>query len=101
VNELQETDRARIRATVVAALLSARPLGDIALDGTTPDQVDDTVHVGETGLGLTSLNVLHALVTIEDALGVVLDDRAVADARLSSVGTVVDLVERQFAEAGD
>ena len=81
----QQLSRARIRETVAAALVSAART-------TEPDRIDDDTSIGDGGLGLSSLNVLQALVKIEDALGVLFDDRTVAQARLYSVGTVVDLV---------
>lgn len=87
----QQLSRERIRETVATALVSA------AARTTEPDRVGDDTSIGDTGLGLSSLNVLQALVKIEDALGVLFDDRTVAQARLYSVGTVVDLVEHLLA----
>jgi acyl carrier protein len=84
--------REEIRATVVSALLSGR-----AGQPQAPALIDDQTAIGGTGLGISSLNILQALVRIEDELGIVFDDRAVAEAPLNSVGTVVDLVERVLA----
>lgn len=85
--------RADLRATVVSALLSAKagPPGTAAT-------VDDETPIGGAGLGISSLNMLQALVRIEDELGVAFGDRAVAEADLRSVGAVVDLVEQMLAE---
>jgi acyl carrier protein len=82
----EQLSRERIRETVAAALASA------AARPTEPGQVGDDTSIGDAGLGLSSLNVLQALVKIEDSFGVLFDDRTVAQARLFSVGTVVDLV---------
>lgn len=90
---MNDTTTERIRATVVTALVAA------AVDHAQPDEVQDTTHIGAGGLGLSSLNVLHALVRIEDELGVQFDDRTVAQTQLSSVGVMVDLVRRAVAEA--
>jgi acyl carrier protein len=85
--------REAIRSTVVSALLSTK-----AGQRDAPALVDDATAVGGAGLGITSLNLLQALVRIEDELGIVFDDRAVADGELHSVGAVVDLVERMLVE---
>jgi acyl carrier protein len=86
-----EPSRAEIRAAVVSALLSTK--GERQGEAT----VDDDTPIGGAGLGISSLNILQAMVRIEDALDIVFDDRAVAETPLSSVGTVVDLVERALA----
>jgi len=88
--------REQIRAAVVSALLSTR-----AGQSDAPALIDDETATGGTGLGISSLNMLQALVRIEDSLGVVFDDRAVAEAPLDSVGDVVDLVERALAGKGN
>lgn len=89
----QRPGREEIRSTVVSALLSAR-----AGQRADPALVDDETAIGGDGLGISSLNILQAFVRIEDALGIVFDDRAVAEAPLQSVGDMVDLVERVLAE---
>ena len=83
--------REDIRSTVVAALLATRA------DQRDPALVDERTPIGDVGLGISSLNILQALVRVEDALGIVFDDRAVAEAPLHSVGALVDLVERALA----
>jgi acyl carrier protein len=72
---------------VVSALLSTRA------DRRDPAPVGEDTPIGEAGLAISSLHLLQALVRIEDALDLVLDDRAVAEASLHSVGALVDLVE--------
>lgn len=93
----QDLSRAQIRSTVVAALLSSQAGRGV------PAEVDDETSIGPGGLGISSLNLLQALVKIEDTLDVVFDDRTVAEASLSSVGAVVALVERMLPpeESGD
>ncbi|MFI6172150.1 hypothetical protein ACIBCN_35605 [Nocardia sp. NPDC051052] len=91
--EPRQPSRDELRGTVVTALLSTKPDRRAA-----PPLVDDETAIGGAGLGISSLNLLQALVRIEDELGIVFDDRAVADAALYSVGTVVDLVERGLTE---
>ena len=86
-------DREQVRSTVISALLSTR-----AGQRADPALVDDETAIGDDGLGISSLNILQALVRIEDALGIVFDDRAVAEAPLQSVGDMVDLVERVLTE---
>ncbi len=88
----QHLSREEIRSTVVSALLSTR-----AGQRAAPALVDDETAIGD-GLGISSLNILQAFVRIEDALGIVFDDRAVAEAPLHSVGAMVNLVERVLAE---
>jgi acyl carrier protein len=83
-----------IRAAVVAALLATRA------DQGDPVLVDEQTAIGRAGLGLSSLNVLQALVRIEDVLGIVFDDRAVAETPLRSVGTLVDLAAAAPAAEG-
>ncbi|WP_225728790.1 MULTISPECIES: phosphopantetheine-binding protein [unclassified Nocardia] len=90
--EPKTLSRQEIRATVVSALLATKP------DQQAAALVDDETAIGGAGLGISSLNMLQALVRIEDSLGIVFDDRTVADAALSSVGSVVDLVEHMLAE---
>jgi len=89
----QRLSREEIRSTVVSALLSTR-----AGQRAAPAFVDDETAIGDEGLGISSLNILQAFVRIEDALGIVFDDRAVAEAPLHSVGAMVNLVERVLAE---
>jgi acyl carrier protein len=90
-----EPSRAEIRAAVVSALLSTK--GDRPGEATA---VDDDTPIGGAGLGISSLNVLQAMVRIEDTLDIVFDDRTVAETPLFSVGTMVDLVERALAGKG-
>ncbi|QIS10721.1 acyl carrier protein [Nocardia arthritidis] len=90
--EPKTLSRQEIRATVVSALLATKP------DQQAGALVDDETAIGGAGLGISSLNMLQALVRIEDSLGIVFDDRTVADAALHSVGSVVDLVEHVLAE---
>lgn len=84
--------REEVRTAVVTALLATQGnQGD-------PASVDEQTAIGGAGLGISSLNVLQALVRIEDALGIVFDDRAVAETPLSSVGTLVNLAVAAAAE---
>ena len=87
--------REEIRAAVVVALLATRA------DRRDPALVDEQTAIGGAGLGISSLNILQALVRIEDALGIVFDDRAVAETPLHSVGTLVDLAAAAFAAKGE
>ncbi|MFI9503887.1 acyl carrier protein [Nocardia sp. NPDC052566] len=87
-------NRAEIRSTVITALLATKPEQHAAA----ALLIDDETAIGGAGLGISSLNLLQALVRIEDELGIVFDDRAVADAALQSVGAVADLVEHVLAE---
>jgi acyl carrier protein len=91
-SQTQPVSREEIRSIVVTALLSTkvRPDTESAL-------ADDEMAIGDAGLGINSLNLMQALVKVENALGIVFDDRAVADAALHSVGAVVDLAERVAA----
>ena len=86
--------REEMRSAVVSALLATRA------DQRDPALVDEDTAIGGAGLGISSLNILQALVRIEDALSIVFDDRTVAETPLHSVGALVDLVERALAAKG-
>lgn len=92
--QTRHLSREEIRSTVVSALLATKA------DQRDPALVGEQTPIGGGGLGIGSLNIMQALVRIEDALGVVFDDRAVADASLHSVGALVDLAARALAKAG-
>jgi acyl carrier protein len=91
----QHPSREEIRCAVLGALLATKAGQHEALA-----PVDEQTPIGSAGLGINSLNLLQAMVRIEDTLGVIFDDRTVAETPLDSVGTLVDLVERVIAGQG-
>jgi acyl carrier protein len=91
----QRPSREEIRATVVSALLSTR-----AGQHDTSALIDEETAIGGGGLEINSLNLVQAMVRIEDALSIIFDDRTVAKTPLYSVGTLVDLVERALTGQG-
>lgn len=93
--EARRPSREEIRRTVVSALLSTK-----AGQQDAAALVGEETAIGGDGLGINSLNLLQAMVRIEDALGIVFDDRAVAQTPLDCVGTLVDLVESVLAGNG-
>lgn len=60
--------------------------------GLAPEQVTDQVALIDTGLDLSSVDLLEALVEIEGALQVRLTDETLTVEALSSFGTFVDHV---------
>lgn len=81
-----------LHSTVVSALLAAKPkLGRPA------EQIDEATPIGTAGLGINSLGLLQALVTLEAKLGIVFDDRSVAEAHFDTVGALVAFVRQTLA----
>lgn len=81
-----------VRAAVIEALLSStsrvRPNAeDIAYE----------TRIGNGGLGISSLALLHAFVAMEKRFGILFNDGAVAAARFDTVGDLQAFVEQSLA----
>jgi acyl carrier protein len=76
-----------VRQTIVTTLTTeGRPAAGIVVGVDTP--------LAEGGLELTSLGLVRALVTLEDTLGVELDDAVVMTAEFRTVSDVTEAIMR-------
>ena len=78
----------RVRRVLTASLRTSGPQG-----------LSDETALVDTGVD--SLRLLDILVRLEPEFGLMISDRAVFDARLRTVGDLVDFVERQRSLAGN
>jgi acyl carrier protein len=81
-------DTDEIRRIAVDTLIKAKRAEDLI--GT----VTDDTFLGPGGLSVNSLALLQAFVMIENRFGFVFDDALVANAKLSTVGEFVTLVQQ-------
>jgi acyl carrier protein len=79
-----------IRGIAVAALLS----------GISAEPVDDATPLGDGGLAINSLALLRAFIALEDRLGIIIDDAAVASAKFETVGDFVAVIDRAYGRRG-
>ncbi|MFD0690635.1 acyl carrier protein [Actinomadura fibrosa] len=62
--------------------------------GVDREHLDDRTSLYSPVVGLDSLSLLHFLVAIEKRYGIEIDDEDVMAAKLSDVGSLVDLIRR-------
>lgn len=79
-------DPAEIRRIVVGALLRAKRQ-DLSTEA-----IADGMLLGTGGLGVSSLALLQAFVSVEDRFGMTFEDESVANAKFATVGELVTFV---------
>lgn len=81
-----------VRELAVQALLDARQK---TFTGTA---ITDETPLGDAGLGVNSLMLMRAFMTIEDQLNITLDDAVVADAKFGTLGELVKLIHGRLGQ---